>query len=369
MQLSSQIHKYRKAAHLTQEQLAAELGVTPQSVSNWERGGAPDIAMLPVIANYFKISIDELMGNDSVNLRERKRAVYQEISGIKEPAERLERLLEEYRSDPHDCVLMHRIISTIYSMQPEEQKILAPFVEELCRKILAETPDPDLRESVLFTMCRLRPREERGKWIARLPRRSLLRQESVRAHCLILDGNLEQGILWHDLARVLHFSEYFQKRYPDQVGAQKKAEVQRQSLAILDALKVQGELPAAWIGLYSYETLVLAACLFGIGVEAEHEGWACFERALRMFDAWFRIPKDAVLPTGFGGIGLTKDHTFAVFPDGSREYIGYCTNAFAVIEPSYLLYILKNRKEWAWMNGIREDERFLFAVKWVEDLL
>ena len=59
MQLSSQIHKYRKAAHLTQEQLASELGVTPQSVSNWERGGAPDIAMLPVIANYFKISIDE----------------------------------------------------------------------------------------------------------------------------------------------------------------------------------------------------------------------------------------------------------------------------------------------------------------------
>jgi len=178
MQLSSQIYKYRKAAHLTQEQLAAELGVTPQSVSNWERGGAPDIAMLPVIANYFKISIDELMGNNPINTRERKKALYREISGIKDPAGRLERLLEEYRSDPHDCVLMHRIISTIHSMKPEEQKILAPFVEELCRKILAETPDPYLRESVLFTMCRLRPKEEREQWLARLSRSSALRHSA-----------------------------------------------------------------------------------------------------------------------------------------------------------------------------------------------
>lgn len=369
MQLSSQIYKYRKAAHLTQEQLAAELGVTPQSVSNWERGGAPDIAMLPVIANYFRISIDELMGNDSGHLRERKKAMYRELSVIKDPAERLERLLEEYRSDPHDCVLMHRIISTICSMEPEQQKTLAPFVEELCRKILAETPDPDLRESVLFTMCRLRPKEERRKWIARLPRRSLLRQENVRAYCLILDGDLEQGILWHDLARVLHFSEYFQRRYPDQAGPERKAEVQRKSLAILDALKIRGELPDAWIGLYAYETLVLAACLFGIGGEAENEGWECFERALRMLDIWFRIPKNTVLPTGFGDIGLTKDHTFAVFPNGEREYIGYCANTSAAPEPSYLLHILKNREEWAWMNGVREDGRFHAALEWVGELI
>ena len=69
-QLSQNILKLRKSANLTQEQLAAELGVTPQSVSNWERGGAPDISLLPVLANFFSVTIDELMGNDEIGRQE-----------------------------------------------------------------------------------------------------------------------------------------------------------------------------------------------------------------------------------------------------------------------------------------------------------
>lgn len=46
-----------------QENLAAALGVTPQAVSRWEaNGGYPDIEMIPSIANYFHITIDELFG-------------------------------------------------------------------------------------------------------------------------------------------------------------------------------------------------------------------------------------------------------------------------------------------------------------------
>lgn len=46
-----------------QDDLAAALGVTPQAVSRWEaNGGYPDIEMIPSIANYFHITIDELFG-------------------------------------------------------------------------------------------------------------------------------------------------------------------------------------------------------------------------------------------------------------------------------------------------------------------
>lgn len=38
--------------------------VSAQAVSNWERGGYPDIVLLPQIANFFRIIIDELIGND-----------------------------------------------------------------------------------------------------------------------------------------------------------------------------------------------------------------------------------------------------------------------------------------------------------------
>ena len=39
LKLSEVILAQRKARNMTQEELAAELGVTAQAVSNWERGG------------------------------------------------------------------------------------------------------------------------------------------------------------------------------------------------------------------------------------------------------------------------------------------------------------------------------------------
>ena len=56
---------------LTQEQLAQAIQISPQSVSKWERGdGYPDITLLPRIANFFQISVDELIGNDEATRQE-----------------------------------------------------------------------------------------------------------------------------------------------------------------------------------------------------------------------------------------------------------------------------------------------------------
>ena len=56
---------------LTQEQLAQAIQISPQAVSKWERGdGYPDITLLPRIANFFQISVDELIGNDEATRAE-----------------------------------------------------------------------------------------------------------------------------------------------------------------------------------------------------------------------------------------------------------------------------------------------------------
>lgn len=63
--LGSVIYKKRKEKKLTQEELAEHLGVSKPAVSKWESGQSyPDITLLPVIASYFNISLDELMGYD-----------------------------------------------------------------------------------------------------------------------------------------------------------------------------------------------------------------------------------------------------------------------------------------------------------------
>lgn len=66
LKLYDTISFYRKKQGLTQAELAKKLGVTNQSVSKWESAQCcPDIGLLPMLADIFEISIDELFGRKS----------------------------------------------------------------------------------------------------------------------------------------------------------------------------------------------------------------------------------------------------------------------------------------------------------------
>ena len=61
MELGKKIRQLRFKAGLTQEQLAGRMGVSPQAVSKWENAVAlPDITALPLLAEVFGVSIDDL---------------------------------------------------------------------------------------------------------------------------------------------------------------------------------------------------------------------------------------------------------------------------------------------------------------------
>ncbi len=60
--LGSRISALRKSKGVTQDQLAEAMGVSPQAVSKWENDiSCPDISMLPQLADYFQVSIDEML--------------------------------------------------------------------------------------------------------------------------------------------------------------------------------------------------------------------------------------------------------------------------------------------------------------------
>ena len=70
IQLGERIKELRRRDGRTQETLANALGVTAQAVSRWEKGICyPDMGLLPSIANYFGVSIDELFGYDNERSR------------------------------------------------------------------------------------------------------------------------------------------------------------------------------------------------------------------------------------------------------------------------------------------------------------
>ena len=75
MTLNENIKKLRLARNLSQVDLAKSLGVTKQSISNWENDNIqPSIDMLIRLSQFFSVSTDYLLGLDH-----RK---YIEISGL-----------------------------------------------------------------------------------------------------------------------------------------------------------------------------------------------------------------------------------------------------------------------------------------------
>lgn len=73
----------RKEKGITQEQLAEELGVSGRTISRWETGNnMPDISLLVEIAEYFDVSIPEIIKGErkSENMKEEAKEVAETMS-------------------------------------------------------------------------------------------------------------------------------------------------------------------------------------------------------------------------------------------------------------------------------------------------
>lgn len=82
--IGSQITKFRKAKGMTQEELGRAVGVSTQAVSRWECGGAPDITLLPAIADHLGVSVDALFGREGGEALDMNKAVCNWFSTIPE---------------------------------------------------------------------------------------------------------------------------------------------------------------------------------------------------------------------------------------------------------------------------------------------
>lgn len=72
---SKKLKELRNAKNITQEQLAHHLQISPQAISKWERNeGYPDIMLLPRIALYFDVTIDDLLGIEKERIKEQIKA-------------------------------------------------------------------------------------------------------------------------------------------------------------------------------------------------------------------------------------------------------------------------------------------------------
>ena len=63
MELGNTIKNLRTQRNITQERFAQDIGVSVQTIFRWENDvNAPDLSMLPILASYFKVTTDFLLG-------------------------------------------------------------------------------------------------------------------------------------------------------------------------------------------------------------------------------------------------------------------------------------------------------------------
>ncbi|WP_222708620.1 helix-turn-helix domain-containing protein [Paenibacillus sp. N3.4] len=158
--LASVIVAKRRDKGITQDELAAYIGVSKSSVSKWETGQSyPDITFLPQLAAYFNISIDELMG-------------YSPQMERTDIAKLYTRLASDFASLPFEDVVTECaiIIKKYYACFPlllqivklytnhfmlagtqERKEALLNETVTLCERIQAESDDAQLsKEAVLY---------------------------------------------------------------------------------------------------------------------------------------------------------------------------------------------------------------------------
>ncbi len=167
MNIGNTIKKLRKGCKITQEKFAEYLGVTPQAVSRWENGSAyPDISMLPMIAEFFGVSSDYLLGIEVDKREEQVEEViaeYKRLSASGEKMKRFEFVKEAAFKHPGELRILilyaEELLASPYNgingntdMTQEEIHEINSDVIYMCERILEDCTRDDVRYRALNLM-------------------------------------------------------------------------------------------------------------------------------------------------------------------------------------------------------------------------
>ena len=126
LMIGEKLKKLRRSKDLTQEEVAAHLGISYQAISKWERGdGYPDITMLPALANYFGVTVDELIGMDEISsankLAEINRS-WQENRTQCRHKENVELMRSALKTYPNNALLLMQLSASLERLDGTEKE-------------------------------------------------------------------------------------------------------------------------------------------------------------------------------------------------------------------------------------------------------
>ena len=169
IRIGEKIRLLRKKNDVTQDKLAYHLGVTPQAVSRWESGVCyPDMNYLPSIADYFSVTMDELLCYSGTQKAAKVKEYLEQVESlldrdrVGEALELLRTAMAEIPSDPSLQLETAQVLSLYAGMLTESSAgeraraaMDAALTEavSLCRHILEDCTDDGLRDETKKVLC------------------------------------------------------------------------------------------------------------------------------------------------------------------------------------------------------------------------
>ena len=166
LRIGENIKNLRKRSDITQEALAEMLGVSTQSVSRWELGTCyPDMELLPMLSDIFKVSVDSLLGVDDT-LEKTKTGEYlvrfQEAisNGRIDDCIRIAR--EGVEEFPNNYVLLNKLMYALFLSGdntgniPDWKENMIKYDEEIValgERIIKYCPEQDIRLEATYMLA------------------------------------------------------------------------------------------------------------------------------------------------------------------------------------------------------------------------
>ncbi len=350
---ANNIKRLRRQTEMTQEDLAGKLGVVAQTVSKWENAESyPDVELLPKIANFFGVTVDELLGNDVLNKEKRISYYEEEFVSLLNDNDTYVRAFDlackAYEEFPREHRIMLLYVNALNVLEPIKHK---EEIKTICEKIMSETKKRNyyLVASTLING----PRTEEEK-LAFLD--NFIRYGECWAWFDRYDLDSDEGkiLIQHEMFDKWWFLNSFICDYGNfwdhpgrKIGAEVKIKLIEKCQKIFYAFFDKDDLGELTFYEGQYNEF-LAKNYAALGIK--DKALDALERSAEGWERYLGLPKE------YSYKGVLYDH---------RPY-NYCRIESGLDE--YLDILLIDLKASSDFNFIRKEKRFIAAVNRIESL-